>query len=334
MSEISESVELNPEVAAKVSQHTKAVRYQARKNQVPLPKAFNDYVSSQNLSGTERTAVRQKLGLSEKYSSWRDDLREIVDTYTPKPKTDEKSMEKIADKKVKNKVVINPPMKEAFEEFDGIILEAVEIDEDFLDKEEKKDSKPSSEQLRQLQMKQQMAKKQQMLNMQRIQMQKQGRLPMGHSEGYAPGDVDKKVGAVSSIPKKDQDDAKARLLAKAAAKRKAKGIEEKVVYGGAEGERKAAYEKQLKKMLPKRAFDSTGREIDPRSGKRMEEETEDSLKDKRMERGGVDGNVRYDQKPRVKTGSVDKQKEMEKRKKALDFVKNSIRSQYGKGALM
>ena len=63
MSEISESVELNPEVAAKVSQHTKAVRYQARKNQVPLPKAFNDYVSSQNLSGTERTAVRQKLGM-------------------------------------------------------------------------------------------------------------------------------------------------------------------------------------------------------------------------------------------------------------------------------
>ena len=44
-------------------------------------------------------------------------------------------------------------------------------------------------------------------------------------------------------------------------------IEEKLVYGGAEAEKKAAYEKQLKKMLPKRAFDQMGRELDPRSGK-------------------------------------------------------------------
>jgi len=40
-----------------------------------------------------------------------------------------------------------------------------------------------------------------------------------HGEGYAPGDVDQKVGAVTSISKRDQDDAKARLLAKAAKKR-------------------------------------------------------------------------------------------------------------------
>jgi len=40
-------------------------------------------------------------------------------------------------------------------------------------------------------------------------------------EGYAPGDVDQKVGAVTAIPKKEQDAARARLLAKAAAKRKA-----------------------------------------------------------------------------------------------------------------
>ena len=38
-------------------------------------------------------------------------------------------------------------------------------------------------------------------------------------EGYAPGDVDERLGAVTSISKKDQDDAKARLLAKAKAKR-------------------------------------------------------------------------------------------------------------------
>ena len=38
-------------------------------------------------------------------------------------------------------------------------------------------------------------------------------------EGYAPGDVDEKLGAVTSIPKKEQEAAKERLLAKAKAKR-------------------------------------------------------------------------------------------------------------------
>ena len=48
-------------------------------------------------------------------------------------------------------------------------------------------------------------------------------------EGYAPGDVDEKLGAVTSIPKKDQDDAKARLLAKAKAKReKKKEVKEEI----------------------------------------------------------------------------------------------------------
>ena len=42
--------------------------------------------------------------------------------------------------------------------------------------------------------------------------------PMSN-EGYAPGDVDKKVGAVTPIPKDEREAAKARILAKAKAKR-------------------------------------------------------------------------------------------------------------------
>ena len=61
-----------------------------------------------------------------KYSNWRDDLREVVDV---EPKTDTKSEKEITEKKVKNKIVINPPMKEAFEELGGTILEVVELDE-------------------------------------------------------------------------------------------------------------------------------------------------------------------------------------------------------------
>lgn len=53
--------------------------------------------------------------------------------------------------------------------------------------------------------------------------------------------------------------------------KKKKEVKEALTYGGKEAEKKAAYEKQLKKMLPKRAFDQMGNEIDPRSGKKLEE---------------------------------------------------------------
>jgi hypothetical protein len=49
------------------------------------------------------------------------------------------------------------------------------------------------------------------------------------TEGYAPGDVDQKVGAVTPIPKQDQDDARARILAKAKAKRAARLKSEGVI---------------------------------------------------------------------------------------------------------
>jgi len=51
-------------------------------------------------------------------------------------------------------------------------------------------------------------------------------------EGYAPGDVDQKVGAVTAIPKSEQDAARARILAKTKAKMK-KGVSE----GKSDGDR-------------------------------------------------------------------------------------------------
>ena len=63
--------------------------------------------------------------------SWRTELSEYTDVSSSKPKTDEKSREKITEKKVKNKIVINPPqgMTELIEELGGQILEMVEIEE-------------------------------------------------------------------------------------------------------------------------------------------------------------------------------------------------------------
>ena len=315
-----------PEVAAKVSQHTKAIRYTARRDGVPLPKAFNDYVSKNSLSGTERTAVRKKLGMMEEKgrSDWRNDLREVVKIEDPS----QGKVREIKDKEVSNKVKINPVQSEAFAEIGGQLLEITE--QEMPGEDNKKDDDLRDKQLRHSK---QMMRKRQMLDKQRLQMQKQGKLPMGHSEqvelqaegcdcddkmkdapsikdakpatktnvkkydglGYAPtikkesyepGKPAEKLGAVTGIPKKQQMDAKARLLAKAKAKRDAR----------------------LK----------------------MKEETEDSLRDRRMERGGVDGNVDYRRAPKNTNNSG---KKKSSGMSAFEKVKADIIKKHGKGAI-
>ena len=69
--------------------------------------------------------------MPQSFYSWRDELREVADDIpSSKPETDTGSKKKIDPKNVKNKIVINPPMREAFEEIGGTLLEVVEIEED------------------------------------------------------------------------------------------------------------------------------------------------------------------------------------------------------------
>ena len=70
---------------------------------------------------------------------------------------------------------------------------------------------------------------------------------------------------------------------------------------------------------------------DAQPAKAMGEATEDSLRDRRMERGGVDGNVRYDKAPKFAPGPAKKSSGSEK---AIDFVRKEITAKYGKGALI
>ena len=65
---------------------------------------------------------------------------------------------------------------------------------------------------------------------------------------------------------------------------------------------------------------------------KMKESTEDSLRDRRMERGGVDGNVRYDRAPKVNTSGKGKKKPSGQ--SAFDFVKADLEKKYGKGAII
>ena len=79
-------------------------------------------------------------------------------------------------------------------------------------------------------------------------------------------------------------------------------------------------------------------------GETVSEEDADRLKDRRMERGGVDGNQRYDRAPKAPntkkfgSGKTMAQKEMEKKygkgASAMDIVKAQIRAKHGKGAIM
>ena len=67
--------------------------------------------------------------------------------------------------------------------------------------------------------------------------------------------------------------------------------------------------------------------------KAMGEETEDSLRDRRMERGGVDGNNRYKSAPKNVAMGGGKKKPYDGMS-ALEKVKASIRAKHGQGAIM
>ena len=88
-----------------------------------------------------------------------------------------------------------------------------------------------------------------------------------------------------------------------------------------------------KAMLDKMIAQRRRQELDKGKAptKAMGEATEDSLRDKRMERGGVDGNTRYDKAP-GKPNTFGKKKP--RGGSALDFVKAEIRGKYGKGAII
>jgi len=68
--------------------------------------------------------------MAQKLYSWRDELREVADIPSSEPETDTKAKRRIEDKKVNNKIKINPSMNEAFEEIGGTIMEVYEIEEE------------------------------------------------------------------------------------------------------------------------------------------------------------------------------------------------------------
>ena len=201
--------------------------------------------------------------------------------------------------KGKNEVKINPSLGESIKaELDA--LKAKKVEEAMA---AAKEAGPSPEERQQLMNKDKMLKKKIMMQKQTMQMQKQGRLPLNYSEESEKsekkeGEKDGTFDALRTMkPDAEKDDPRSMPTKINLAKNK------------------------LRAMGLKMSYDMEGE---------MTEATEDSLRDRRMERGGVDGNTRYDKAPKSTSGSKKKYDGMS----ALEKVKAEIRGKYGKGAVM
>jgi len=100
----------------------------------------------------------------------------------------------------------------------------------------------------------------------------------------------------------------------------------------------------IDKMIATKRMQGLKKSASTEPAKAMGEEASDAMKDRRMERGGVGGNQRYDRAPKAPntkkfgTGKTALQKDMEKKygkgASAMDIVKAEIRAKHGKGAIM
>jgi len=267
----------------------------------------------------------------KEHVSWRQDLIEIMD--------DIESQKEVKEKKVDNKIKINPKLGEAVEEIGGTLIEMIEVDEmdvliESIYKEliEEGYSEDDVEESIEFALTEELseasdkyydsavkASKKADAKTKRTEMVKKakGRLRfLGRKVKEKVGSVKKKAGIASAQAQVAAYN-KARETAQTAgdkARRAKKNVED--------APKKA---KKGVKGLLKRAAQKV---VD-----RMSEETEDSLKDRRMERGGVDGNNRYKSATKNVAMGGEKKKPYDGMS-ALEKVKASIRAKHGQGAIM
>ena len=263
----------------------------------------------------------------ESFSNWRQDLSEVMG--------DKKEDQKVTEKKVSNTIKINPKLGEAIEEIGGTLLEAIEIDEidvviesvyeELIAEGYSEDEVENGIETALISIDDEIVLKEFEAPIVKKKKSMKDRLKGAARSaivgvGKAAASVMKAKRSVEEKPGKVK--AKVVSLAKrvkAAAKQgyeEGGGPKKSTSYRGAGAGRRERIDSVF---TPKKSKRST-----------VGEATEDSLRDRRMERGGVDGNVRYDKAPKVTSGSKKKYDGMS----ALDYVKADIRKKHGKGAIM
>ena len=170
--------------------------------------------------------------------------------------------------------------------------------------------------------------KKRMLDKQKFELQKKGKLPLTMSNEVEGEQIDEGLPAALGA---------GAIAAGLAGWKAIKGMQtvNKIKKDAEQGTGLAGRLKQRSQMLNQET------ELE---GETVSEEDADRMKDRRMERGGVGGNQRYDRAPKAPntkkfgSGKTMAQKEMEKKygkgKSAMDIVKAQIRAKHGKGAIM
>ena len=169
--------------------------------------------------------------------------------------------------------------------------------------------------------------KKRMLDKQKFELQKKGKLPLTMSNEVEGEQIDEGLPVALGA---------GAIAAGLAGWKAIKGMQtvNKIKKDAEQGTGLAGRLKQRSQMLNQET------ELE---GETVSEEDADRMKDRRMERGGVGGNQRYDRAPKAPntkkfgTGKTMAQKEMEKKygkgKSALDIVKAELEKKHGKGSV-
>ncbi len=283
--------------------------------------------------------ITTKIG--EGYSNWRDDLREVVGE-------DGEDKKQVKEKNVKNTIKINPKISE-----EVTILESTEMDEvdlaaytvydelvhegfDVYDVEDAIEYAIIEA---------------------TVTFGHDTEKP--HEKDTSTGRMVKAVGRLARQKLKSTGK-KARLKsaqAQVAAYNKGREVKQKVgdkargAKSGIKAKIRKAAQKVVNRMSEETSMSMTPQEVALQKKKAMvdqqiaqkrkqslnkvtKEETEDSLKDRRMERGGVDGNNRYNKAPGKPNTFGKKPGKKYDGMSAVEKVKASIRAKHGQGAII
>ena len=245
---------------------------------------------------------------NESFSDWRSDLTEISGR-------DGKEEEKqIKEKNVKNKITIDPHLKleNIVQELGGEVLELIELDEETYEMIKEAVYGGTPEKKKDTRMVVTNADKK--ANTPAYQKMKAGDKRY-KSADHMGEDVEVEEGY------KELSRGKRNTMF-----RKAGNLSRTALQGGDKGTEAGKKSGKIVKALNKDAEKYNRNDV-------RKEETEDSLKDRRMERGGVDGNNRYKSAPKNVAMGGGKKKPYDGMS-ALDKVKASIRAKHGQGAIM
>ena len=233
------------------------------------------------------------------YSNWRQDLTEVM--------SDKDGNKKVTEKNIKNKIKINPMLGEAIQAMGGELIDMVEMMDPNKEKEQQEKEKPDPKEKKISQVKKQVLMK----KMQAVR-QGAGADIVAHYEPEGE-QIEEKKGCAHTHEG-----------------------EECPVHGkkecpdNMEGKEIPANVKKIPKELDKAVA------LHKSQAKRLRdagvsESTEDSLKDRQLERGGHAVRSDYS-KPPAQPNTFGKKKPSGK--SALDIVKAQIRAKHGKGAIM